>query len=88
MYRVASVLEELNMENIRLAGFDLVQQNLEYLNSEIIDFLISQQPEEQGYLGIQTLYSVLVQNQDIIPQKYTPIDIITRENLSDYITCP
>jgi len=88
VYRIAAALQELEMTKIRVLGFDLVEQNLKHLQSETIDFLISQQPEEQGYLGIQTLYSVLIQNQFAEKQRHTPIDIITLENLDHYINCP
>ncbi len=85
VYRLARAMKQLDMSGIRLVGFDLVHQNLEHLQDEKIDFLISQQPEDQGYLGIQTLYSVLVQKQTVEPIKYSAIDIITRENVSHYM---
>lgn len=86
-YVAASVLVQMGLENVRLAGYDLVEQNIQYLEDEVIDFLISQQPEEQGYLGIQALYSHLALNQMPAPLKLTPIDIITRENLAYYLNC-
>lgn len=87
VYRIARALEQLELQGIRLLGFDLVSQNLKLLEEELIDFLICQQPEEQGYLGVQTLYSVLVQKQSVEPVKYSSIDIITRENISHYLNC-
>jgi len=87
VYRIARALKQLGIKGIRLLGFDLVHQNQELMEEELIDFLICQQPEEQGYLGIQTLYSVLVQKQPVEPVKYSAIDIITRENISHYLTC-
>ncbi|MCD6346027.1 MAG: LacI family DNA-binding transcriptional regulator [Bacteroidales bacterium] len=87
VYLLAQVLEEMGIGDIRLLGFDLVSQNLHYLKRNYIDFLISQQPEEQGYSGIQTLYSVLVQHQDVSLIKNMPIDIITKENLTQYLEC-
>lgn len=87
VYRIARVLKGLTVRRPRLVGFDLVPENIEYLREEMIDFLISQQPEEQAYTGIQTLYSVIVLKQNVDPVKYSAIDIITRENLSDYLQC-
>lgn len=87
VYHIARALKQLNIQGVRLLGFDLVPQNIELLEEELIDFLICQQPEEQGYLGIQTLYSVIVQNLSIDPVKYSSIDIITRENISHYLNC-
>jgi LacI family transcriptional regulator len=87
VFRVAKALSDFKHGHIRLLGFDLVEHNINFLNEEIIDFLISQQPEEQAYIGIQTLYSVIVQNQALNSTRYIPIEIITRENLSHYIQC-
>ena len=75
------------MNSVRLVGFDLVKQNVKYLDLEIIDFLISQQPEEQGYLGIQTLYTALALKQRVSTLKSTPVDIITKENIKQYLAC-
>ncbi|MEA1875290.1 MAG: LacI family DNA-binding transcriptional regulator [Bacteroidota bacterium] len=87
VYRIARAMKQLGLQDLRLIGFDLVPQNIELLEEELIDFLICQQPEEQGYLGIQTLYSVIVQKLTIDLVKYSSIDIITRENISHYLNC-
>ncbi len=87
VYQVAQAIEELNLPKIRLLGFDLVKANIDYLNKEMIDFLISQQPEDQGYQGIQSLYSILVQKNSLPSVKHTAIDIITSENLKSYVSC-
>jgi len=84
VYRIARAMKQLGMQGVRLLGFDLVPQNIELLEEELIDFLICQKPEEQGYLGIQTLYSVIVQKQSVEQLRYSSIDIITRENISHY----
>jgi|APSaa5957512622_1039677.scaffolds.fasta_scaffold32212_2 LacI family transcriptional regulator len=86
-HQVAKELEKLGMNSVRLVGFDLVKQNVKYLDLEIIDFLISQQPEEQGYLGIQTLYTALALKQRVSTLKSTPVDIITKENIKQYLAC-
>jgi len=87
VHRVASVLDELKMTRVRLVGYDLTNENREYLKKDIIDFLISQQPEEQGYLGITTIFNHLVLKKEIPGLQAIPIDIITRENLEQYPKC-
>jgi LacI family transcriptional regulator len=70
---------------IFLIGYDLIEKNLGYLNKGIIDFLISQKPEKQGYEGIYALY-----RKTALREKYNnlimmPIDIITKENVAYYL---
>ena len=55
-YIVAQFLEKQNIKGVRIIGYDLLKENITYLNSGIIDFLINQKPEEQGYMGINYLY--------------------------------
>ena len=88
VFQVAALLKKLKQPHIRLIGYDLVDENQTYLKEGIIDFLISQKPEEQGYWGIQALYSGIVLNLPQESCRYTPIDIITAENLSQYLECP
>jgi LacI family transcriptional regulator len=66
-------------------GYDLLQKNLNYLNQGIINFLINQNPKGQGYYGIHLLMDHLVFKKKIIPIKYLPLDIITKENLHYYV---
>jgi LacI family transcriptional regulator len=80
VYIVAKFLEENNLNEIRVVGYDLLKQNLEYLNEGYIDFLINQKPEEQGYLGINHLYKKLVLKEEIEITNYIPLEIIVKEN--------
>jgi LacI family transcriptional regulator len=66
-----------------LIGYDLTDFNIQHLRKGHIDFLLSQQPVQQGHNAVMALYNwiVLGQKQDI---EQTPIDIITRENLPFY----
>ena len=68
------------LKDIRVVGYDLLKQNLEYLNEGYIDFLINQKPEEQGYLGINHLYKKLVLKEEIEITNYIPLEIIVKEN--------
>ncbi len=87
VHLLAAELKKLGMANIRLVGYDLVKENTEYLKQDIIDFLISQQPEEQGYLGVSSIFNSLVNNKEVPRVQAMPIDIITRENLEQYPKC-
>lgn len=79
-YLVAEAIQKSGNLPIRLVGFDLLPQNLAYLKSGNIDFLINQKPEEQGYQGIQYLYKTVVLKESVTSLQFMPLDIIVSEN--------
>ncbi len=81
---VAQYMQEHGKQNLMLVGFDFLPQNIDFLKSNIIDFLISQKPQEQGYKGIIALYNKLVHGLDAEKTNFMPIDIISRENYMFY----
>jgi len=85
--RVASVaryLEQHNLTDLLLIGYDFLPENIDYLKKDVIDFLICQKPQEQGYRGVMSLYNKLVHSLHIDQVTFMPIDIITRENYMFY----
>nr|WP_255478572.1 LacI family DNA-binding transcriptional regulator [Rufibacter sp. XAAS-G3-1] len=84
-FELAFYLEKFGWEHVRLIGYDLLPQNLDYLGKGIINFLINQNPFGQGYWGIQQLSDFLIFKKDASPIKYLPLDIITKENLEFYL---
>jgi len=81
---VAKYLENAKLDNITLFGYDFVKDNVTYLKKGIIDFLICEKPQEQGYRGIMTLFQHLVYSNPIEKKYLMPIDIITKENYQFY----
>lgn len=81
VYIVAKFIKENNLTGIRIVGYELLKQNLEYLKDGVIDFLIHQKPEEQGYLGINYLYKKSVLKEPVDDLHYMPLEIIVQENL-------
>ncbi len=79
-YIVAEFLEKNNIKGVRIIGFDLLKENIEYLNKGVIDFLINQRPEDQGYMGINYLYKKLVLQEETEKTHYIPLEIILKEN--------
>jgi len=71
---------------VHVIGYDLVDDNVRLMRDGAIDFLISQRPERQGYMGIQTLFRRVVLNETVERTIMMPIDIIARENLDHYRT--
>ncbi|WP_138477535.1 substrate-binding domain-containing protein [Dyadobacter bucti] len=84
-FEIASYLERKGLNDIKLVGYDLLKPNLDYLDKEIISFLINQNPLGQGYWGIHQLANHLVFKKEIQPIKFLPLDIITKENLDYYL---
>ena len=84
VYIVANYLKNHNLHEIRVVGYDLLEQNLELLNEGHIDFLINQNSEEQGYLGINHLYKKLVLKEDTELINYIPLQIIVKENVASF----
>ena len=80
-YLVAEFLEKNNISGVKLVGYDLLEKNIKYLKNEKISFLINQNPENQGYLGVNYLYKKLVLKEEITKENYIPLEIIIKENL-------
>lgn len=84
VYYLARILEQIDKQKIRVIGHDLIRESIEYLKKGVVDFLICQRPEEQGYRAIITLFENLVLKKEVNNENYTSIDIITKENLEYY----
>ena len=83
-YKVIEYMQKEVIGKVKIIGFDLIEQNLKYLQEDKINFLINQNPIEQGFLGIQTLYKHLVLDEEIEPIQYLPLDIVVKENIEYY----
>ena len=81
---VAKYLEKTGRKGLLLIGYDYLPENIEYLRKEIINFLICQKPEKQGFKGVMALFQNLVLQTPVQPVHHRPIDIITKENFEFY----
>ncbi len=81
----ASYLEKHNRNDIRLVGYDLLKENIEYLNKGIIDFLIHQNPKRQAALGISYLANYLLFKKTPPSTDLFPLEVITRQNLKTFM---
>jgi len=84
-HEIAKYFEQKFITHIKIIGYDLIPQNLHYLNKGAISFLINQNPLGQGYWGINQLVDHLVFKKEIAAIKFLPLDIVTKENLNYYI---
>ena len=69
-------------DTIAMGGFDLLTQTSEYIKRDVLDFTISQNPDEQGYQAVKVLHDFLSEDTEITG-KDTGAQIITRDNLAD-----
>ena len=84
VHMVARYLAERGSLNIRLIGYDLIPESIEYLQREYIDFLISQSPISQGTSAVQALFDFFVYKKNPLKVQYVPLDIIIKENIDFY----
>ncbi len=83
-YKVAQFMYDQKIKGITLIGYDLIEANLDFLERGIINFLIGQKPEEQGYKSVLALFNYLLSGKQPDRINFSPIDIIMKENIDYY----
>jgi LacI family transcriptional regulator len=83
-YILAHWLSENYNRKIIIIGYDLLDENFFWLNNGVIDFLLCQRPQEQGYKSIMALFNFLFYNRNTEKFNYCPIDVILKENSEYY----
>ncbi len=84
VHLVAEFIRKHKLKNVKLVGYDYTIQNIEYLKSGHIDFLICQKPIEQGYRAFVALYEHFIAKRKVKNVQFMPIDILTKENYMYY----
>jgi LacI family transcriptional regulator len=84
VYNVGRLIERYRLFNLKVICHDLLKENISFLKKDIVQFLICQRPEEQGYNAINKLFRNVVQKRVTAGENYTSIDIITKENVDYY----
>lgn len=81
---IAKYFDKRVGDKIYLIGYDFFNDDIEYLEKDIIDFLICQRPEEQGYQAVFKLFEDLVLKKEVDKEIIMPLDIITKKNYKYY----
>ena len=81
----ASYLEKCGKNKIRMIGYDMLEENLKYLRSGVIDFLINQNPKRQASLGISHLVNYLMFKKSAPETDLFPLEVITQQNIDSYL---
>ncbi len=89
IHELASILDEIGSplkDRMKLVGFDSIPRNVKALKEDEVAYLLSQQPERQGYDGIKALGNYYLFGQSPEKTNYMPIDILIKENVDYYRT--
>lgn len=84
-YKIAKIISETKQQKMAVIGYDLIDENVNYLNQGTIDFLIHQNQKRQTYLGVTSLIEHFLFNKEIPTTTLLPIDIVNLENVSFYM---
>jgi LacI family transcriptional regulator len=83
--QIAVLVESLNTELLKeltLIGHDTTENNVKFLKEDKITFLISQKSFNQGYDSVSIISDFLLQNKVPTQKIYSPLEIITKENIA------
>jgi LacI family transcriptional regulator len=84
-YQIAKKISETKGKKISVVGYDLIEENVTFLQEGIIDFIIHQNQKRQAYLGITSLIEYFLFQKPIPEKIILPIDIANSENAVYYI---
>lgn len=82
---VSKMLEKKGKNGIWLVAYDLLKDNIHYLRSGTIDFLINQNSKRQAYVGIRQLANHLLFKRQVVSNYLFPLEIISRKNLESFL---
>lgn len=73
-------------EDLVLIGFDTVKEELELVQAGLVQALVGQRPYAMGYKSVEILYDIVVNKKMPTTEKIdTGVDIITRENVAEFL---
>ena len=80
-FLIPPILKANNIQNTHIVGFDLKKENLAFLKTGAINFLINQKPDYQGYAAIKSLFKFLTERDDSELNIDIPVEIIVKEKV-------
>ena len=85
VYRLAKYIEVLKCKDVRIIGYDLLEQNVSCLKQGVISYLIAQRPDKQAYYTVRDMCKELIFKQEVSKINYVPIDILMKENIDYFL---
>lgn len=80
----ARALAALGPRSLPLLGYDLLEEDIPFLESGAIEFLIAQNPAEQGRIAVRELFEALVHGAIPEPDLLLPLTVVTKENFAEF----
>ena len=77
---VNAVGHEIQSNNIKIIGYDLIKPNVKLLKDGVISFLLNQNPKKQGLRAVEMLIQKLLFKQKLPGEAHLPIDVVMKEN--------
>ena len=77
-------IENRNIQNFHLLGYDLLERNVKCLKNGSVRFLIAQQPIRLGHDSVEELSRHLIFKKEVKPMNFMPIDLLTSDNIDYY----
>src|SRR5699024_8426330 len=84
-FATAKAMQNKDREDIILIGYALLEENVEFLKSGTVNFLISHDPRYQAQQGVKYLSNYLLLNWEVPAADLLPLEIITRQNYQSFL---
>lgn len=84
---VAQHLERSGLAGqVALIGHDMTEEIYSYMRNDVVTATICQDPVNQGYLAVKTLFAYLAYGEKInVKENITKLELVTKENARYYI---
>ncbi len=83
-FHVANAMKALGRDDLKIVGYDLIEPNLKFLDTDEINFLINQNPFKQGFLAMINIFNHLLRKIEPEKVQHLPLDVVMKENVSYY----
>ena len=84
-YKLVEAIQGLAQAHLPILGYDLLPNNLHFLQMGKIDFLINQNASYQGYLAIKNLTDYFIFKKQLPREQHLPLDIVLAEIAAYYL---
>ena len=84
-YVVARYLEQANVKNLIVVGYEVYNHNIDYMRKDYIQYLIAQQPREQASKALKAMFGYLAEHTPPVKLEYQKIEIVNSENIRFYV---
>lgn len=83
--RIVKLISEEDIHKYVIIGFDMIEPNIKLLEDNKLDFIINQNPIQQGYMGVINFVHHFILKKQIKKAQYLPLDIVLKENMDFYL---